>query len=66
MTDFWFQNNDYNDYNENNEYKDYNFSNDYNYYKDYNGYSYCIDYNSYYDSDLNIDLDWEQFSDFVT
>ena len=45
-----------NDYNEYNDYNDYNDCNDYN---DYNG------YNDYRDSDLNLDLDWERFSESV-
>ena len=43
-----------------NDYTDYNNYNDYN---DYNGYN---DYNDYRNSDLDLDLDWERFSDLVT
>ena len=58
---FWFQcYNDYNNYNDYNGYSDYN---DYNGYNDYSDYS---DHNDYRDSDLNLDLVWERFSELVT
>ena len=45
---------------DNKDYKDYN---DYNDYSDYNDYN---NYNDYRDSNLDLDLDWERFSDLVT
>ena len=48
---------DYNDFNDYSDYSDYN---DYNDYDNYN------DYNDYRDSDLDLDLEWRQFSELVT
>ena len=48
---------DYNDYN------GYNYCKYYSYYSVYNDYNNCNDYR---DSDLDLDLDWERFSDLVT
>ena len=41
----------------------YNDYNDYDGYNDYNNYN---KYNDYRDSDLELDLDWERFSELVT
>ena len=49
--------NDYIDYN------DYNDDNDYNGYNDYNDYN---NYNGYRDSDLDLNLDWQRFSELLT
>ena len=48
------------DCNYHNNHNDYN---DYNYYDDYNDYN---NYNDFRDSNLDLDLDWERFSDLVT
>ena len=45
---------------DNKDYKDYN---DYNDYSDYNDYN---NYNEYRYSYLDLDLDWERFSELVT
>ena len=33
---------------------------------DYSDYNDCNNYNDYRDSDLDLDLDWERFSELVT
>ena len=43
---------------------DYNYYN--NYYNDYNDYDDYINYNDYRDSNLDLYLDWERFSDLET
>ena len=48
---------DYNDYN------GYNYCKYYNYYSVYNDYN---NYNDYRDSVLDLDLDWERFSELTT
>ena len=52
QSDFWFQ-----------RYNDYSDSNHYNHYDHYNHYNH---YNEYRDSDLDLDSDWERFSELVT
>ena len=47
-------------------YNNYNNYNDYNDFNDYNNYNGYNDYNVYRNSVLDLDLDWERFSDFVT
>ena len=41
-------------------------NNAYNYYNDYSDYSDYSDYNDYRDSDLDLDLDSQRFSDLMT
>ena len=47
-------------------YNDYNDCNDCNDYNDYNDHNVHNDFNDYNDSNLDLDLDWERFSELVT